>query len=338
MSDATQMGVSETTSAPDDTTTEAPESARLSAMEQIAENNRLKMQAEQAQHDLENGVVRDTTATPAPEQQPVDQVNLQLDGETIIDEAQLAKFKVRTKVDGVEKLETVATIRNDWQKNGAADKRLAEASELLKQARAFAEAPPKSTAPPVVADAKAGSGDITPADEVKRKFVTAMFKGDMDEAIEALEKVLPGATATQSLDQLTEQLTPVVMQQLAEKSALDKFATDFDYLVADPYLADLADQNLVRVMKEEPALSYDAQLSKAGEATRDWMVSKGMKVPEKADPVATAPTTDRSKRLAAKAASDQVAGTSARAKVDEPKVETPSDVIAGMRAARGMEA
>lgn len=341
MSDATQSGVSENTSGPAKETTEV-ESPRLSAMDQIAADNAERMRQDQEDHDRENGIVREKpqpTSAPQGKTGEVDQVNLQLeDGETIIDEAQLSKFKVRTKVDGVEQVVPVSTMRTEFQKQGAADRRLAEASEILKQARAVAAAP---VAPPVGADGKTAGADSTPAvgkpaDEVRKEFVTALFEGDMDKAMAAFERVLPGATATRTLDELTQQLTPQVKQQLADESALDKFATDFDYLVADPYLADLADQNLARVQEEQPKLSYAEQLAKAGEATRDWMVAKGMKVPDKA-PGATEPTTDRARKLERKAASDQVAGTNVRAVVHQPEPSTPSSVIAEMRKARGME-
>lgn len=350
MSDATQSGVSESNSGPAKDEITEVESPRLAAMAQIAAANELRRQEEQARDDLENGIVRERpqpTEAPKPDGKTgdVDQVNLQLDDDTILTEEQLSKFKVRTKVDGVEQVVPVSTMRADFQKTGAADKRLAEASELLKQARAVAAAPVATPAPPVGADGKPVTGDSSAADgkqpaavEVKREFLSALFEGDMDKAMAAFDRVMPGASATQSIDQLTAQLTPAVKQQLADESALDKFATDFDYLVADPYLADLADGHLARIQKEKPELSFQDQLDAAGSATRDWMVTKGMKVPEKAAPDATgSPTTDRAKKLAQKAASDQVAGTNVRAVVHQEAPSTPSSVIAEMRKARGME-
>ncbi len=328
-------------------------SEREQAMELIARRNSSQIDKEHAEagHKPPGGTPAPTPAAPAAPAQP-DQTELQTGDETVLDEAALAKIKVRVKVDGVEEEITGLEMKRRAQKSAAADKRLEEASQLLRDVHALHKATPATTpatpAPPVGGDGKGGTGNSPAApatdaslDATGKEFLTALFEGDETKAMEALKKVLGGRAgesegSTPTEADLIAKITPAVKQQLAVESALDGFAKKHGDIVKDPVLASLADGFLAEVQKTDPDLAFDAALEKSAERVRGWLADKGVKPP--APSPSPGPTASRTEKLEAKRQADQVAGASTRASAPVPQVQTPSDVIAEMRKSRGMDA
>lgn len=273
-------------------------------------------------------------AAPAPAATPESsQIEQQLVDEPRVLTEGLDKVMVLAKIDGVEQQVSVADLTRQYQKNGAADKRLAEATQLLREAKALA-------APPVRVEDAQGNPDSSPAPkpagdgtETAKAFVTALFEGDEAKALAALTNLGIGRSegSTQiDVNQLASQLTPAVRQQLVEESALEKFGRDYSDIVADPYLADIADRFLAQGLKD--GKSYPEAMDEAGKLTRGWLAAKA----PAPSPSAPPPTTDRNAKLNRKAGIDEVPAVNKTATSTQEPPQTPTQVIEEMKKARGL--
>lgn len=234
------------------------------------------------------------------------------------------KYQIKTKVDGVEQSVSLSDVVRRFQKNEAADKRLAEATRILDDIK---------RAPPSVQEASAETKATEPP-VARKKFLDALFQGDEDGAMKAFDEALGDrGRPPPTLDRqaLLNELAPALKQQLVVESALDKFNTDYADITSDTYLAGKADSYLKDALDDGKNIN-DA-LTYAGNATRDWIRSKAGVAP-----VSTQPTTNsRNERLERKAAIDSIPSTSAKAVIPQMREENPGDVIAEMRLARGQE-
>ena len=257
-----------------------------------------------------------------PEKQGDKQIAAQLaqdDKPTILADG-FDKFRIKTKVDGVEKEVSLDDVIRRYQKNEAADQRLADATRLLDQVRNTPA--PKQEEPPTIADQPAS----------KKKFITALFQGDEDGALAAFDE----AVATQGRQQptldrnaLIQEIAPALKQQLVVEGALDRFKKDYSDIASDTYLAGRADAFLQEALND--GKSIDEAFAHAGTATRDWVRGKAGLGPASQVPT----TTNRNERLERKAAIDSIPSTSAKAVIPEMREEEPSDVIAEIRRTRG---
>lgn len=328
---------------------------RLSAMDQIAAANLVRMEEDQRKHNEANGIAPAPSSsptpepTPAPTPAPADQLAQQLAEEPkVLSDDELANIRVKVVVDGEERIVTGLEAKASAGKKVAIDKRLAEANQLLKDVRRVTSTP----ATPPVGNDGAPAPSNTPAvpapagadfEKVGMEFVTAMFDGDDKKALEALTKVLGGRPNEGTIPteaELIAKLTPQVKQQLAVERALDEFVDNYADVATDPYLAKVVDDNLKRIVKEDPDKSFSAALKEAGDATRGWLQSKGVAAPvaTPAPSPSSPPTTPRAEKLERKQSAQQVTGLNARASSTEPPPQTTSDVIAEMRLSRGMPA
>ena len=244
----------------------------------------------------------------------------------------LDQMLVTVKIDGRERQVTVEEMQRQFQKNGAAESRLEEATRLLNEARATAQA---SAPPPVGVAGPGAKPDSTDAPEGgedgAKAFLSSLFEGDEEKATAALNKLLGGRNQVpiQPNDQeLAAKLTPVIRQQMLQESALEKFAVDNPDIVQDPHLADMADGFLDAEV--DAGTPYDKALEAAAKKTRDWLASKGAKPPE------TTPTMTRDAKLERKARIDQIPTLNKAASSTVEPAQTTADVIAEMRKARGL--
>lgn len=310
MTDATQPGV------PNEETQAEP-SARELAMDAIAAKNKEHLEA---QHIAETGKSLFNNQIDAQLEAPTKEEKVESTPKTIDDEV------VTVKIDGEERQVTVADMRRQYQKNGAAEKRLEEATRLLNEARA---------ATPVRIDAAdeevKTKGSELPSDggDTAKQLITALFEGDEEKAIEAVRGVLGRSDPTPNIAQLTAQLTPAIKQQLIVESALDKFSQDYKDIVSDPYLATMADGFLAEEQKDGQK-SFAESLEAAGQKTRDWLKSKGV------DTGQASPTIDRNEKLARKEGMDRIPALQTRATTTEEQPQTQSQVILEMQRARGL--
>lgn len=319
---ATQSGVpNDDTGTNDDNLDQAREpSARELMMESIAGGNDERIRQEAADGGVAIGGADD-------------QIEQQLELPTkqaprVLSADELVQSRVKVKIDGVEEEVSIEELQRNYQKGGAADRRLAEATRLLTEARAVA-------VPPVGIDPKAVKNDSPAADpkvktsERNKKLVEALFEGDQEKALEALEEFDEGrGNATPTLEVLTAQLAPAVQQQLVNDDALARFATDHAHIVGDPHLASMADGFLEEAM--EAGTPLPQALEAAAQKTQDWLTSMGIAAPK------PKPATSRDRKLERKAGMDTLPTLHKKAAVQEDVEESASDVIASMRAARGM--
>lgn len=192
-------------------------SAREIAMEQIELAN------------LERMGITPEPAEPAPA--PVEPVPAPVVNEPVV-------TKVPVKVDGVQQEVDLDTLVRSYQKNSAADRRLEEAAQLLRQANERANQLEAQVQKPTPVAEPAPSADLRT--EVK-ETLSVIYGGDEEAATEALTNLL---AKNRGGDQPTPQAQPVSVDQLADAvseklefdTAFAKVKSDYPDLIADPNL------------------------------------------------------------------------------------------------------
>lgn len=293
--------------------------ARLRSMESI-KVNRDDDEPSQADQQLAAQLGAEQDPTPAPS------------GPKVITDG-LDQMLVTVKIDGRERQVTVEEMQRQFQKNGAAEARLEEATRLLNEARATAHKP---AAPPVGIADPGGKPDSTNApeggDDGAKAFLSSLFEGDEEKATEALNRLLGGRNQVPiqpNEQELAAKLTPVIRQQMLQESALEKFESDFSDVMADPYLETVAAGFIQEAV--DGGTPFIEALEIGGNKTRDWIASMA----PKADPGPT-PTMTRDAKLERKARIDQIPTLNKAASSTVEPTQTTADVIAEMRKARGL--
>lgn len=295
-----------------------PKSRRELAMEEIAQQN-------QAKRDAELGIEitpQEVAAEAAPEPEE-DQVQSQLN---IIDDPR--DTVVRVKVDGQEMDVPLDEVLRNYQKGSAADRRLEEATRVLKEAKAQAQAiAPEPQQEHAVTQPKAGP------DELKAAVKTALakvFEGDEDAAAEALTNVLaqklqPAPQMQQSpidINAIADQL----QQRMQVQNAIEKVRTDYPDILSDP---DLDQLTFLKVQaKEAEGVPRAQALLEAADEVYRKMGKTGRQTSQ-------SDTAMREQKLARKAAIDTVPIAHTPAANPGSQDDTsPSAVIAAMAAKR----
>ena len=269
----------------------------------------------------------------------------------VLDAADLDKYQVRTKIDGVEELVPATKALGTYQKGAAADVRLANATKLQNEAKAaVAEALKQASPKP----GEATTTTVTPtqvrdAQAAKAKFKEAsdaLYAGEADKAAELFsdavaltqtpvpEKRVESATSTADL---VSQVTAGVKQQLSQDGALKQLFEDYPDIKSKKAFALITDEyaNAFMANGDDPATA----IHKAGEAVGEeyhlgkWAV--------KADPVKDAgrllntggPTT-RADKLSAKEELDNIQSGNARSTSTEAAPQTVAEELEEMRKKR----
>lgn len=155
--------------------------------------------------------------------------------------------KVKVKVDGVEQEVDVDTLVRTFQKNSAADRRLEEATRLLREAEeraAQAEATPE---PQVVEQA---------SDDMRAEAATIidrMYDGDKDAAADALIQLMSksrgGDQPTPAPATVDEgEITDRVLARMAVNAAFEKVKTDYPEIISNPDLEVLTAMKIDRAV------------------------------------------------------------------------------------------
>jgi hypothetical protein len=263
--------------------------------------------------------------------------------------ASAAPATVKIKIDGAESEVPLDEVVRQYQKNASADKRLAEATRLLREAQeaqaqrllseqqeAQLRAQQATTAPPNTA----ATDTPPPVDESGKEFLKALFEGDEENALTALQKVMggrqqpaPAAAPTLDIDQIANAVTQQVQQKFAVESALAQNQRDYPELYADPDMEALALTKIHRLREQTGSDFFTAldTVSKDMANKFGWAASTAAGRP--AEP---APTTSsaRTAKLEQKRSIDNVASVNTKTTTTELQPENPSDVIAAMKAAR----
>lgn len=288
-----------------------PKSARELAMEQMEQSRRARLSEEGV--DLDDVQEEEEPEAEVPDDPP-------------------APKKVKLKVDGEEReVDEQAVIDagiRTLQKESAADRRLEEATRLLNEARQQAA---KQTAP-----VEQPKEEPRVDDDVEKEVIDALMTGDEEKARQALRKFREVARPVVTDEGRTaipdpQKIAAEVKAQLSFESASEKFRGDFPEIVADPYLAGIADQYLEAELKTGNHKSWDSALTAAGKATQGWLAKFRGETPQ-----TVPPTTQRSGLAEKKRGIDSIPSASSSASVaaeDEP--ESATSVIAAMKKARG---
>ncbi len=235
--------------------------------------------------------------------------------------------KVKVKVDGAELEVSQEDLVRAFQKNAAADKRLEEATRLLREAEqraASAAAPTKQEALP---PQEPGEDPTAKLREDAAATLSKLYDGDQEAATEALValmlKVSGGGQPTHQTPAVDPAaLTEQVLEQLNFKDALAKVQTDYPDLVTDPNL-----ERLTALRAEELIATGKPRTEALLEAADGIYQSLG-KVPVGRQP-APAPEAPKTTRQANKERLDPIPTAHASAMPPAAPVEAnPSAVIA----------
>lgn len=316
----------------DDESTPRPKTAREVAMEALEANHLKRLEEESGVKLTEDDLLTDDqlrnqlaeeppSPAPAPVQAPV------AAAEVIED---VAGKKVRVKIDGVEQEVGLEDVLRSYQKGSAADRRLEEATLLLKQVKEQAQQQPAQPPQqePAVTPPSAGPDDLKTA---VQSALGHLYRGDEELAAAELAEVMARSARnatppapTVDVDQIATQL----QQRMEVQSALQKVQTDYP----DIYNSD--DLQALTLMKVRAREAEGVPRSQAIlDAANDVYTLLGKK-PGRQDAPPPAPT-PRDQKLARKAAMEQIQAAnvteSTNAQADD---DSPSAVIAAMAAKR----
>ena len=274
-----------------------------------------------------------------PEEQTKEEVSEQVELQTEevkeveeVKEEEKPPQKLKIKIDGEEEEITLDEAVRIVQKNRAADKRLAEASRLLKEAQEKSvtdDAQKKATE-----SAKEDEKRKETLKDLNKKFVAAMLEGDEGKAadvnLEIQSLLIEGRPEPTPKEPAVDvgQIASQVKQQLEVESALKKSKIDYPELYKDPDLEAVAAVKIERMMKDEEKSFSDALETVAKEFSTKFGWKAGRK------PETQESTTSRSQKLEKKAGIDVLPAASARAVSTTPEPLTPSQRIEQMRKAR----
>lgn len=292
---------------------ERPMTERERMMEQIASSRMEELGAEDGVASEEIQADDDENAARV-EADSVDDDQIAIQDQQKVFDGDPDQTLVRLKINGEEHDVPLARLIADAQKHEAADKRLAEASRLLREARSQSSQKETMT--------QASEHDALAE---ARSFVDALFGSNEEEATQALLKIIqrPSENRTAEID--ADAIAERVEAQLDRKSALRRFMQDHPYVEQDPDLDVLAGNKLSRRL--EAGESFSEALSAVGEEMRKFAPKQDVKAEAPA-------TTSRQQILEDKRSRDHVRGQSHSAATTEPPQLTPSQVIAEIQAQR----
>lgn len=263
-----------------------------------------------------NPVITDPPSDPA-----ADQLAAQLES------TPAAPAMVKVKIDGIESEVPLEELTRQYQKNSSADKRLAEATRLLREAEARQAPVAQTETPKVEIDSESG-----------KQFTAALFEGDETKASQAFADAVSKAVQVEVAKMErgntipdVQAITQTVKQQLVVESALEQSKTDYPQMYSDPDIEALGAAKIARKVNDE-GLSFSDALKSVGTefATKfGWNATGRQETPVS--------TTARTEKLERKAGIDNVASLNVKSTTQETPPQTTSDVLAEMRKARGLD-
>jgi hypothetical protein len=327
------------------------ETTQRTARDQALEALEARHQAEMA---AQNGweLPTETIAEPANAPAP-NQLDAQLN-DPALDPAPAsagAPAKVKVKIDGEEAEVPVEDLVRQYQKNSTADKRLAEATRLLREAQEAEAArllreqqlqqyhdqlQQQQLQQQQVMDPNPADVDAVAA---RKDFLKALFEGDEDNALAKLDEMLAGRQQAQApapildVDQIAQSVTQHVQQKLAVESVLTQNRNDYPEMYADPDMESLALAKIQRKQAEEGIDFFSALDNVSRELATKFGWGTAQQEPgRREDP---APTTSvRAQKLEQKRTIDNVTSINTKTAPNEPQAEDASSIIAAMKAAR----
>ena len=233
---------------------------------------------------------------------------------------------VRIKVDGREIEVPESQIRDagirTFQKDAAADRRLAEATRLLQFARAVGQ----NNEQPAGGAGPAAGGDQIPADV--RVLARAIRDGSEEDAANALAKVLQAQGRGDAIP--AQAVQQMVRQEMEASSAFQQFRKDYPEIANNRHLLGIA----VQLEDERLALGDSRPLADAwaehGKRIRTEVL--GVKTPQA--PGAGTPNLQERRERKAAATPPINAAAARRPAPTQQKEPSPADIVERMRRAR----
>jgi hypothetical protein len=273
------------------------------------------------------------------------QIAQQAEGdELILDAATLAKAKVRIKVEGTEELVPASKVLGQYQKNAAADVRLADATRLQREAKeAFEGAVAKANAAGTKTEKVEAQQEVARtagALDAFRKASDALFEGDAEKAAKLFQDAVAAAVAPQQTgraDSTTQQVdagkvADEVEQRLTQRSALTKLFEDYPEIKADPDYAAITDKYVA--LYTQQGKSVAEAIAEAGDTVGEKF-RLGKHKTSSGRPMRTeAPTTREQKVTGKQSLEPEVNPGNARVGTTAPVDQTASDIVAEIRASR----
>jgi prophage antirepressor-like protein len=242
----------------------------------------------------------------------------------------LDQYRVKVKIDGQESDVSVADMQREYQKAGAADRRMADATRLQRENMELQERLQQQLQNiPAVPDVE----DIDTANQ----YTTALFAGDEAEANKAfataVKKAVQAAIGETGRSNTTQvdpvQIAQQVKQQMVADTALEQSRADYPQLYADPDIEALGATKIQRKIAE--GKSFAEALTETGsEFAKSFNWTTAGRQNENAT------TTARDIKLDRKANIDNVRAINSKTTTTEAPPQSTTDVIAEMRKARGM--
>ena len=310
----------------DDANTPRPKTAREAAMEALEANHLKRLEEESgvkltADDLLTDDQLQTQLADTPPSSAPAPVPALDVAPDVIAD---VAGKKVRVKIDGVEQEVGLEDVLRSYQKGSAADRRLEEATLLLKQAKEQAQQQPapQPQTEHAVTPPPAGPDGLKTA---VQSALNHLYQGDEERAAAELAEVMAQSARnatpqapTIDVDQIATQL----QQRMEVQNALQRVKTDYP----DIYGSD--DLQALTLMKVQARESEGASRSQAIlDAAEDVYKLLGKKPGRQDAP----PPTPRDQKLARKAALDQIQAANVTESASAQDAdESPSAVIQAM--------
>lgn len=198
------------------------------------------------------------------------------------------------------------------QKESTADKRLEEATRILKESKEEAEKNKQPSRP-----------DVAETESQVKETIERIQMGTPEEAHKALETLI---ASNQKPSMTKEEIDAYVVQQMEAKTQqqtiISKFKESYSNLYDDPRLREITAKEVDRLVNDGADYEWDTY-QKAAESINEWL---GAKKPDKG-------LEDRTEK---KRSVVSIKGSGAKKTVQaEEKTETTQDVLADMRKARG---
>lgn len=303
---------------------------RLAIIDEIAEMNREEdvetaeiVAQEETQETPETIETEEETPEETPEEAPAEETP----------EEPEIEAKKKYIIDGVEKEFTDEEITVIVQKHGTADQRLAEATQLLKDAKATQETFVPPTQPPAPPSSVA---DVVDEKELVKDVTQAIVYGDEEQIAKAFETLLgqgraPDATPPQGMSE--EQVQGYVTEMLAFEKGKRLLETPADNggfadLWSDPMLRRMFQKREAELRDERDNRPYDELYTAIGTEIRSWRDDLLKQ---------NTPKTGLEDREAAKRSTGVVRGAGGKPPVTpEAKPQTHEEVLNDLRVGRGL--
>jgi hypothetical protein len=287
------------------------------ALESIAD--KLYSDEEQPQGETEDDETKPPQGAPQPESSAQEQM-------------------VKVKIDGEEKELPLSEIIKSYQKDSAASRRLEEAAQewrRIEEERARLQAEAEALKHPKPQQTETQPQNTSqPSVEDARRIYESLMLGDEESGIKALTELLTKGRGTEAptipVEQVASEAAELAQRQIDYKLAMRNFEQKYPDLAKDPDLNRMT-VNLV-YQTAQTSTTYDEAFEKAATATRDW-------VRKKVESLGLSVQSPVNERMERKHQLDNLPTASVRQPPKPaPKEESPSEIVAQMRRARGLPA